>query len=210
MTGKVIETMNTSRYTYVKIETPSGSAWAAAPQTNVTVGETVSFPTTMPMQNFHSKTLQRTFPLVFFAPSFQKKGANGEPTTKELPAGHPPTTKGGATPAVTPGSVAKAKDGQTIEEILTQKDSLAGKPVLVRSKVVKYNAAILGVNWLHVQDGTSGANTNDLTVTTTTPAKVGDTVLIRGTLSLDKDFGAGYKYDAIVDKATVTVESSAP
>ena len=209
ITGKILETMDSGRYTYVNVETPSGPAWAAALQTKVTVGEIVSFPTSTPMQNFHSKTLERTFPLIFFVPSFRKEGTGGGAAS--MPAGHSPAAKGGGAPAiVAAGSVEKAKDGQTIEEILTQKTTLAGKPVVVRGTVVKYNANILGMNWLHVQDGTGVKGTHDLTVTTTTPAKVGDTVLIRGTLSLDKDFGAGYTYEVILDKAAVTVESSAP
>ena len=47
---------------------------------------------------------------------------------------------------------------------------------------------------------------NDLTITTTTPAKLGDTVLVTGNVSTNKDFGAGYKYTVILDGAKVTVE----
>jgi len=65
---------------------------------------------------------------------------------------------------------------------------------------------IMGKNWLHVQDGTGGPGANDLTVTCATTAKVGDIVLIRGTLVIDKDFGAGYKYDVMIEDAQITVE----
>ena len=37
-------------------------------------------------------------------------------------------------------------------------------------------------------------------------ANVGDTVLVSGTMVLNKDFGAGYKYDLIIEDATITVE----
>jgi hypothetical protein len=78
----------------------------------------------------------------------------------------------------------------------------------VRGKVVKYNAEIMGKNWLHIQDGSGSADksNNDLTVTTTTPAKVGDTVLVTGSVTTNKDFGAGYKYTVILDDAKVVVE----
>ena len=36
--------------------------------------------------------------------------------------------------------------------------------------------------------------------------KVGDTVVVVGKLSTGKDFGYGYKYDVILEDATVTVE----
>jgi hypothetical protein len=35
---------------------------------------------------------------------------------------------------------------------------------------------------------------------------VGDTVLVRGTVVLDKDFGYGYRYDLLIEDATVTIE----
>ncbi|MEY4634971.1 MAG: hypothetical protein RJA55_769, partial [Acidobacteriota bacterium] len=38
---------------------------------------------------------------------------------------------------------------------------------------------------------------------------VGDIVTISGTLATDKDFGSGYAYDAIVEKATVIPSKAA-
>ena len=64
----------------------------------------------------------------------------------------------------------------------------------------------MGKNWIHLQDGTGGEGTNDLTVTTSAAAKVGDTVLVTGKVTTDKDFGYGYKYDVIVEDATIAVE----
>jgi hypothetical protein len=72
--------------------------------------------------------------------------------------------------------------------------------------VVKYNSGIMGKNWLHVQDGSGEAGTNDLTVTTMATAAVGDTVLVKGMAVTDKDFGYGYKYAFIIEDAQVTVE----
>jgi hypothetical protein len=34
----------------------------------------------------------------------------------------------------------------------------------------------------------------------------GDVVMVEGILSVDRDFGAGYRYPAIIEKATVTKE----
>jgi hypothetical protein len=57
-----------------------------------------------------------------------------------------------------------------------------------------------------VQDGTGGKGSNDLTITTAASAKVGDTVLVKGVLTTNKDFGLGYKYDVMIEDAQVTVE----
>jgi hypothetical protein len=61
----------------------------------------------------------------------------------------------------------------------------------------------MDTNWLHLQDGSGAAGTSDLAVTTDATAKVGDVVTVTGTLALDKDFGAGYKYALIIENAKV-------
>jgi len=116
-------------------------------------------------------------------------------------------------PVAQPGAVVdlagivKAEGGKTVAEVYAEKDALADQPVAVRGKVVKVNADIMGKNWIHVQDGSGAEGANDLTVTTAgTLPNVGDTVLVSGKLSLNKDFGMGYQYPVIVEDAEVTVE----
>ena len=102
--------------------------------------------------------------------------------------------------------IVKPKDGKTVQEVYQEKDKLNGKRVTMRGKVVKFNEAIMGKNWLHLRDGTGKEPANDLTVTTQAKAKVGDTVLLDGTVTLDKNLGAGYNYDAIIEDAKVKIE----
>ena len=102
--------------------------------------------------------------------------------------------------------VEKADKGMTVAEIYAKKDDLNGKTVLLRARVVKYNAMIMGKNWLHIQDGTGAEGSHDLTVTTVQTAKVGDQVLVEGKVKLDVDLGAGYHYDLLLEEAKVTVE----
>jgi hypothetical protein len=63
----------------------------------------------------------------------------------------------------------------------------------------------MGMNWLHLRDGTGIEGRNDLTVTTKAVVKVGQVITASGLLSTDKDFGAGYKFAVIMEEATVTV-----
>lgn len=106
--------------------------------------------------------------------------------------------------------IGKAEGGKTVAEVFAEKDQLGGQAVTVRGKVVKTNANIMGKNWLHVRDGSGAEGTNDLTVTTAAHLPgVGDTVLVTGQVSLNKDFGMGYAYDVIVEDAEVKVEESA-
>jgi hypothetical protein len=93
--------------------------------------------------------------------------------------------------------------GTSVVDIWANRKALAGKAVTVRGKVVKFNGGIMGRNWIHIQDGTGkpDAGTHDLTLTTDAPAKVGDVITATGTVAVDKDFTAGYKYAVIVEGA---------
>lgn len=132
-----------------------------------------------------------------------------EATTPTMPPGEThPAPKAAAEVDLT--GIAKAEGGKTVAEVFAEKDALAGKPVTFRGKVVKTNPNIMGKNWLHVRDGSGAEGTNDLTVTTAAGAipSVGDTVVVKGTVALEKDFGMGYQYDIIVEDAEVTVEAT--
>ena len=121
---------------------------------------------------------------------------------------HPTPTEASASVDLT--GIAKAEGGHTVAEVFAARTELQGKVVVIRGKVVKVNAGIMDRNWVHIRDGSGHEGTNDLTVTSTgaVPA-IGDTVLVVGTLGLDRDFGMGYQYPVILEDAEVTVESAA-
>ena len=200
--GVVIETMNSGGYTYVKLESPQGQVWAAGPEISIKVGDKVEFAGGTPMTQFHSKSLDRSFEVIYFVPGFTINGAKPSAAKTAMPAAP-------AAPAAADikfDGLTKPEGGKTVAEVFAEKATLGGKEVLLRGKVVKFNGGIMGRNWLHIQDGTGAAGSNDLTVTTDSIVAVGDTVLVKGTVSLDKDFGGGYKFGVILDNATVTKE----
>ena len=217
--GTVTETMNAGGYTYVLVDTGTEKHWAAGPQQAMEVGTHVQISTAMPMQNFHSSALERDFDVVYFVGEFgdhdHAEGEEGHAASGGMPPGHgstggmPPghgAMGGGAEPAgeVDLGGITPAD--QTVAAVYAEKGALAGKPVKVRGKVVKALSGIMGTNWLHLQDGTGSTGTNDLTVTGDFDVPVGSTVLVEGNLTVDKDFGSGYRYAVIIENAKVTVE----
>lgn len=213
--GKVIETMNSGGYTYVLVDTGSEKVWAAAPEFQVKVGDPVAIPEGMPMTNYHSKTLNRDFEMVYFVNGIMVGGQMAAPGTTptaapgeaKMPEGHPPLTVQSAQKnGVDVSGIKKVEGGQTVADVFAGKANLAGKDVKVRGKVVKFSPGIMGKNWIHLQDGTGKEGTNDLTITTSETVKVGDTVVVAGKVSTDKDFGYGYKYDVILEDAKLTVE----
>lgn len=210
-TGKVVDTMNAGGYTYVQVDTGAEKFWAAAPEFEVNKGETVTVPPGAPMKNYHSKTLNRDFDLVYFVPGVIVGDASSALTRpRRIPPGHPARTESDAKAVgIDLTGIKRAEGGQTVEEVFAEKAKLSGKEITVRGKVVKYNPQIMGINWVHIQDGTGADGTNDLTVTTNDSVNTGDTVLVKGKLTLNKDFGGGYIYDVIVENGTVTVETPA-
>lgn len=72
--GKVLSTMDAAGYTYLEVEENGQKLWVAVMQTKVKVGEQVEFPDSPPMVNFHSKTLNRTFEKIIFAPGLRIAG----------------------------------------------------------------------------------------------------------------------------------------
>ena len=66
-TGEVLETIDASRYTYVRLQNRSGEElWAAIPQAKLGIGAPVEIVQSLVMKDFESKTLKRTFPSVIF------------------------------------------------------------------------------------------------------------------------------------------------
>lgn len=202
--GRVLETMNAGSYTYVLVDAAGTSSWWAAPRFEVAEGDTVLLPDSgMPMRGFESKTLGRKFDLVYFANSIKRTGIKDVDGAVQLAHKKPGAP---AKPVVKAGDIAKAENGLTVAEVFAKGAELAGRNVTLRARVVKANSGILGKNWLHVQDGTGGPGTNDLTVTTKDTAKVGDVVLLMGRIGTDKDLGYGYKFPLLLEDAKVMVQ----
>lgn len=197
--GKVLEQIPAPPYLYLRLQTTRGETWAAVSAAPVEVGTEVTVHQSMRMQQFPSKTLQRTFDEIYLG-SLTAPGA-------AVDAGNPHAAL--AQPvATTVAKVDKAggADARTVAEAWSEGAGLAGRQVSVRGRVVKYNPGVMGRNWMHLQDGSgdAGKGTHDLTVTTLDEAAVGDIVTISGTLAVDRDFGAGYRYPIIVEDAKVS------
>jgi len=202
--GAIAETMDSGGYTYLRLRGGGkDDVWVAAPEFEAKVGDTITVSLDMAMENFQSKTLNRTFPLIYFV---QEVGRNGKPpvggqaSAPEMMSSHGPSA---AAPTVE--KMAPPAGGVSVADVFARKAALSGKPVTVRGTVVKFNGGILDRNWLHIQDGsgTAAGHDNDLTITTDDVVQVGDVVTATGIVGINKDFGAGYTYDAIVEKASL-------
>jgi hypothetical protein len=190
--GEVIEVKDVDAYTYLRLKTGSGEVWAAVTKAPVRKGAEVSIENPMVMQNFTSKTLNRTFDRIVFG---NLAGAG----TGSAPAG----MARGASAGDVKVPKATGPGAHTVAEIITAKAELKGKPVQVRGKVVRYTPEVLGKNWIHLQDGSGSAadKTNDILVTSKDATRIGDVVVASGVVRTDVDLGSGYAYAVMVDEA---------
>ncbi|MCL4476272.1 MAG: hypothetical protein M1508_08620 [Nitrospirae bacterium] len=67
VSGKVVETMDSGRYTYALLEKNRQKTWVAVPQMKITRGQHISFQPGIEMTNFESKGLKRTFDRIIFS-----------------------------------------------------------------------------------------------------------------------------------------------
>ncbi|NTV97037.1 MAG: nucleotide-binding protein [Thiobacillus sp.] len=202
--GEVLEIKEVASYTYLRLKTKNGETWAAVSKAPVAKGAQVTIENPMVMNNFQSKSLNKTFPEIIFG-NLAGTGGGGPMASQEMARAHAGlSVKADAGAAI---QVAKASgpNARTVAEIIAGQAKLKDKPVVLRAKVVKFNAQIMGRNWVHVRDGSGSAEagSNDLLVTTKAMAKVGDVVTVKGVVRVDKDFGSGYAYKVLVEDATL-------
>ena len=226
--GVVIEAITGGGYTYLNIDENGEKFWIAGPQTSVAKGAEVSFNEQVWMPNFTSRALNRTFEKILFvsgvddgspeATSADDEGASDvkEENVDEIHSGTGDATDEDA--AATEEEADSEEDSTdeeetdeplpadgvyTVEDIYNYANRLKGEIIKVRGEVVKVSENIMGMTWVHIQDGTGTKGKNKLVFRSNKDtAKVGDTVIAEGRLDADKDFGFGYYYSVIVEDAS--------
>lgn len=205
--GPISEIITASGYTYVAIDVDGKKVWAAGPVSTFKVGDRIGFSMEMPIANFQSRSLERTFDRIYFVDGFITKegGSSGSASKMSLSHGSDsmPHGKTESVSGKISVEITKVEGGKDIAEIYKEKADLSGKPVKVKGEVTKYTPNILGFNWIHIRDNSTDT---DLTITTSDTAAVGDILVVKGYIALEKDFGYGYVYPVILEKAKIVKE----
>ncbi len=203
----VEEVLQVRGYTYLRVLEDGNEKWLAGPTSTVEIGETYYYENPMVMKNFESKELKRSFETIYFIAAISNNPEGTNPQKAEALQGQstPQLVQTSKKPVIEKKevSVDTISDGITIAELFENKEKYKNTVVKLKGKVVKYNPAIMNVNWFHIQDGSDFNGEFDLTVTSTEEVKIGDIVTLQGKVILNKDFGAGYFYNIIVENATL-------
>lgn len=196
---EVKEVLQTSSYTYLFVSEDGEEFWIAATKMEAKIGDELFYDEALEMKEFESKELKRVFDRILFVNQISSEIPNPKISSKEAEA----HTGKKAVEAIEDINVEPAADGISIAELYKNRNDYVDKKVIVRGQVVKFNQSIMNRNWVHLQDGTDDGGNFDLTITTQEVVAVGAVVTFEGTVSLNKDFGAGYSYELIIEGATL-------
>ena len=87
----------------------------------------------------------------------------------------------------------------TIQDVVENPERYKNKFVTVSGKCTKINMEIMGRNWIHLIDGSK--DDFDFVITSNAKVKKGDEITMTGVITIDKDFGHGYRYEVIMEEA---------
>ncbi len=195
-TVMVDEVLPTQKYVYMKVTEGEDSYWIATGKQEVEVGKQYFFKGGLLKTNFESKEYNRVFDKVYLVSKVvplnhgQDKIVESKPkeSTQEAPNKFKLTFNHG-------------DEFVKISDLVKNPSKYAGKKIKMTGQCTKLNANIMGMNWIHLKDGSM--DEYDLVLTSSTAVPEGHIIKVEGTVAVDKDFGAGYKYDILVEDAVM-------
>lgn len=175
-----LEVLQTPKYSYLKVEGEGDSLsvgepyWIATLKNDFIEGEEYVYTGRLLKKDFESKEFSRIFDKIYLVSFIEK--ANGLTAIK----------------STIDGVV-------TIADIVSNPMDFTGRKVKVQGQIVKVNDAIMDRNWIHLVDGS--ADDYDFVITSNVSVPVGHAVVFEGLISTNRDFGAGYKYELLMEDA---------
>lgn len=195
---KVEETFPGTKYLYLRVREGNRSYWVATAPSEVKVGEVYYYNEALIRANFESKEMQKVFDTLYLVtklvPEFH---AGSLKPLKEVPP--PPKQKEATEQAGESRSKAIPEEANTVSiaELLKDPKAFEGTFVEVRGTCTKINKGILGRNWIHLKDPKD--NDSKLVVTSQDEVAPGELVTFQAQVALNKDFGAGYTYEILLE-----------
>lgn len=201
----VDEVLQASRYVYLNVTEKGKQFWIATGKQDVKVGQRFFYRDGLLKTNFESKEHQRRFDTIYLVTNLvaENHGNNTGTLTadfSETNTAQKATSVKKDIPTHTE-EIIQDKGSITISELVANSSAYEGKTVQLTGKCVKINPNIMKRNWIHLQDGSK--NDYDLVITSSTFVPEGKTVTIKAEVSLNRDFGAGYRYDLILENGIV-------
>lgn len=199
----VNEVLPATRYVYLKVKEGQGEFWIATGKMEIEKGGTYFYRGGLLKTDFESEEHDRVFERIYLVSNLVSKEDHTILAKTESDSN-----------LVTEKGIAKKKDIPThtkeeiqhkglvtIAELVKEPKRYEGHSVEINGTCIKVNPSILGRNWLHLQDGSQ--DDYDLVVTSNTLVPEGSDITVRAVVALNKDFGAGYTYEIILENGTL-------
>ena len=202
----VNEVLKTSKYMYLNVTEKDEQFWIATRLMDVAVGQTYHYKGGLLKTNYESKEHQRVFEKIYLVSNRLVHANHG--TNSNLNDGNKLTTKvdeviSETVPEIEPSKRVEIKGSLKISELVENFSKYEGQIVQISGVCVKINAGIMNRNWIHLKDGSR--DDYDLVITSNTFIKEGEVITMKAKVSLNKDFGAGYKYELILEDGILII-----
>lgn len=196
---EVSEVIQGNTYTYLKVKENSAERWVAVSKQEIKPGDVYYYGSGLLMNNFYSTEIDRSFDEIYFAGEISLT-----PISLDAASDYMPMHSGKVAVSENNSINLNKLSGElTIADIFANRNNYAGKEIEIKGVVVKVNESIMNRNWIHIQDGTNHNGEYSLTITSQDLVRINEVVTLRGKISLNKDFGAGYFYNVIVEDAYI-------
>jgi len=200
-TISVNEVLPAAKYVYLNVSEGDSKFWIATRKKDIKKGETYFYRGGLLKTNFESKEYNKVFDTIYLISNLvsqdHSKHTGDLNTTVQK---SDPIAQKEDIPTHTNKIVAH-KGNLKIAELIKDPKKYEGHTIQLSGTCVKVNPNIMDRNWIHLQDGSK--DDYDLIITSSSFAPEGSSITIRGTVVLNKDFGAGYKYDLILENGTL-------
>jgi hypothetical protein len=197
----VNEVLPTKKYVYLNVNEGNEKFWIATRTVDVKVGETYYYKGGLLKTNFESKEYNRIFDKVYLISSLVSADHANHSSVEDIKdysekSQYTPNPAKVDIPTHT-DKILEFKGSIKISDLVKSPKKYEGKTVQISGVCTKINPGIMDRNWIHVKDGSK--DDYDLVITSSTFIPEGKAFTMKAIVTLNKDFGAGYKYDLILE-----------
>ena len=200
----VKEILTASRYLYLYVKEGEEQFWIAVRKTEIKIGGMYYYKRALLKTNFESKENNKVFEKIYLVTNLVPVDhGNEEGSLKDIKINNEKavTNIPKVKPVENSEKITEHKGSIMISELVGNPKKYEGQTIQISGECVKVNAGIMNRNWIHVKDGSQ--DDYDLVITSDTFVPEGTNITMKALVSINKDFGAGYKYDLILENGVV-------
>jgi len=199
---KVLEIIPASKYVYLRVKEGKDPFWIATKKSEINLDSTYFYGEALLKTDFKSKIHNRVFDTIYFVNKLvtQMHGAKFTSSTSDKTQ----ISESKKEPLEETTHKDKNIDYKIyteISDLLQDPNKFDGQAVQIKGRCVKVNNNIMKKNWIHLKDGSQ--DDFDLIITTDMSAQEGDVITVQAFIAINKDYGAGYSYDLILENGAI-------